>query len=146
MVAFRVRGPTRQLSLFPARRKKPVPAPEFSVHCVIADVARRWITPGWEWTHLPFGEYRPPKTAGKLKRMGVRPGWPDFLFVSPEGRHHYLEIKREGGVKSGDQERLAQFFLTAGVPYLLSSKVDEMVATLRLWGAILPQARMVIDA
>ena len=34
--------------------------------------------PRWRYTHLPFGELRAPATTGRLKAMGVKPGWPDF--------------------------------------------------------------------
>jgi hypothetical protein len=33
-------------------------------------------------------------TAGKLKAMGLQPGWPDILLVNPSGRLHALELKR----------------------------------------------------
>ena len=33
---------------------------------------------------------------GKLKRMGVKPGWPDFIFVGPRQRMFFLELKRRG--------------------------------------------------
>jgi uncharacterized protein (DUF58 family) len=60
----------------------------------IADSLARGAAPGWIWTHFPAGEKRSEKTAALLKRMGVKPGFSDFLLISPNGRHHWLEIKR----------------------------------------------------
>jgi hypothetical protein len=56
-------------------------AKEFSIHCAIADVVRRWCRPDWVWTHLPFGEHRSAITGARLKRMGVNRGWL-ILFLS----------------------------------------------------------------
>ena len=37
--------------------------------------------------------------------MGVRPGVFDFLLIGPDGRHHWLELKRGGAPLSAAQER-----------------------------------------
>jgi hypothetical protein len=42
--------------------------------------------PGWQWTHLPFGEKRSAVTGARLKRMGTKRGWPDFILLSPAAR------------------------------------------------------------
>lgn len=131
----------RQLALFPDRKKYHPPVPEFAKHCVIADACRMWISPGWKWTHLPFGEYRLPSTAGKLKRMGVMPGWPDFVFVNGVGLHHYVELKREGGRLNPAQVELQGFLEGAGCPYLLSPNVRDILNTLQGWGALVAHAR-----
>ena len=36
------------------------------------------------WTHIPSGELRDKVTAAKLQGMGVKPGWPDLLFMRPD--------------------------------------------------------------
>jgi hypothetical protein len=86
----------RQLSLFGSKRQrgKAPPTPlEFALHCSIADVLRRWIMPGWKFTHVPAGEARPAvinkqgkrvSPAGeRLKRMGLSEGWPDLMLLPP---------------------------------------------------------------
>lgn len=136
-----VRISKSQLALFPVRKKHHPTPTEFAKQCVVADVCRLWISPGWKWTHLPFGEYRLPSTAGKLKRMGVMPGWPDFVFVNPVGLHHYVEMKRDREVVKGGQDEMKEFLEGAGCPYLLSKSVDEILATLSVWGALRPDAK-----
>ena len=136
------RTTAKQLGLFPGGSRAPLKAIlEFPKQCVIADICRLWITPGWKWTALPFGEYRTAATAGRLKRMGVMPGWPDLMFVSPTGVHHYVELKRAGGVLNPAQKEMRDFFVSAGVPYLKSSRVDEVLATLQAWGALRKDVR-----
>jgi hypothetical protein len=137
-----LRKPPQQMALFP-RLARPKPALEFVKHVFLADLIRQFVNPGWEWTHLPFGEYRPKKTAGRLKRMGVRGGWPDFLFVSPDGQFYLLELKRtNGSVVSDDQKRLRNFFIAVGVPYLLTADIPEAVARLKAWGVLRPTVRL----
>jgi hypothetical protein len=138
---LRLRKAPQQLALFPGRKKSNPSVLEFPKQCVIADACRLFISPGWKWTHLPFGEYRTPSTADRLKRMGVMPGWPDLLFVAPWGLHHYVELKRIGGRLNAAQAEMRRFFHTAGVPYLLSADVGEVLHTLQFWGALRSDAR-----
>jgi hypothetical protein len=48
--------------------------------------------------HIPNGERRSPKDGAKLKRMGVRPGIPDWCLPVARGSFHglYIEMKRLG--------------------------------------------------
>lgn len=73
--------------------------------------------------------------------MGVMPGWPDLLFVNPGGLHHYIELKREGGVLNDAQIEMRRFLKAAGCPYLLSMDVGEILHTLQFWGALRQDAR-----
>ena len=141
MALARLRSLPGQLTLFPQKGKRGRSAPEFAKHCVIVDIIRLWIAPGWKWTHLPFGEYRTPRTAAKLKRMGVMPGWPDFVFVNRRGLHHYVELKRDREVGNPAQEELRDFLTAGGVPYIISSSVDTVLGRLRQWGVLRPEAR-----
>ena len=47
-------------------------------------IAARLDQAGVVWCHVPNGEKRDKRTAGKLKKMGVKPGVPDILiFTEP---------------------------------------------------------------
>jgi hypothetical protein len=55
----------RQLHLFKSRKQRgcaPPAASEYQLHCAVADMIRRWIMPGWKWSHFPAGEERPSQT------------------------------------------------------------------------------------
>ncbi len=69
---------------------------EFQMHCTVADFMRRFGDPGWLWTHFPAGELRHPLIGAKLQKMGTKPGWADFLLVSPRGQLHTMELSRKG--------------------------------------------------
>src|SRR5262249_51151876 len=124
----------RQLSLFKGKRQRGVKLPpplEFHIHATLADFVRRWLHPHWKATHLPFGEKRSIVTAARLKRMGVTPGWPDFVFVGPNPAVFWLELKRKGSGRLSDgQAEIAAHLIACGFGYLCTDSLDDAVATL----------------
>lgn len=128
----------RQLSLFMGRTrraKEPLPL-EFETQCAIADALRRGCAPGWVWSHFPSGENRSAATGGRLKRMGLQKGWPDLLLISPEGRHHWIELKRGKAPLTDEQEAFRDNARAVGVPWALARSFDEAIAQLSSWGAL----------
>lgn len=137
---------TGQLSLFKGKRQrgvKPPPALEFATCCLLADTIDRWIMPQWRWTHLPFGEHRDHKvnpktgkryspTGQRLKRLGTKTGWPDYIFVGPNRSVFWLEFKRAGGRGrlSTDQIDIGAHVVACGFSYLCTSSYDDAVRTL----------------
>lgn len=119
-----------------ARKARRVPPKEISLHMTVADLLRRLARPEWAWTHFPAGEKRDVRTASKLKRMGVKPGWPDFLLVGPDGRMHGLELKREGEGLSDTQEDFRLWCVARGVPYAIAYTMAEALVVLEAWGCI----------
>ena len=111
-------------------------ATEFRTHCAIAGSLRMGAHPGWLWTHFPAGEKRDPAAGARLKRMGLKPGWADFLLVDPNGRHHWLELKRGRAPLTEAQHAFAVAMLERGVPYKAARSFEEAIAQLREWGAI----------
>jgi hypothetical protein len=133
-----VQATARQLHLFKTRRQRCTtpPAPtEFQLHCAVADVVRRWIMPGWVYTHIASGERRDMVTAARLKRMGVMPGFPDLLFIGP-GRVCWIELKAKRGRLSEAQAAVASHLVAAGHGYLCSDSFDDIIATLKDWGIV----------
>jgi hypothetical protein len=142
----------RQLHLFKGKRQRGVkpPAPkEFASHVVIADMLRRWCVPGWIWTHFPAGEDRGHVTvmrkgkpvtfspaASRLKRMGLRPGFPDFLFFSKTRACAFLELKRKGETTSDDQDEVIAFMRDAGHAVLTTDSVPHAVTFLKAIGVL----------
>jgi hypothetical protein len=69
----------RQLHLFRGRKQcgiAPPVASEYQLHCAVADTVRRWIMPGWIYTHIASGEKRDAVTAAWLKRMELHQAFP----------------------------------------------------------------------
>jgi|SRR5262245_45606472 len=133
---------SRQLHLFKGSRQRGTAAPpptEFSLHVLIADTLRRWIVPGWLFTHMPMGELRQPITAARLKRMGVTPGWPDFLLLAPHrGGAHWLELKRpgSGGRLTDEQAEFGYWCGANGYPHAIVTTYPEALDVLKRWGAV----------
>jgi hypothetical protein len=116
--------------------RKP-PIAELSIHMAVADVLR-WAKPerrGWEWTHLPMGEKRDPETAGKLERMGVRPGWPDFIFIGATG-FYFLELKSKTGELSDHQQAFFAAMRARGIECRVARSYDEAIRILAGWGMV----------
>jgi hypothetical protein len=133
----------RQLHLFKSRRQRGTklpPAPEFSLHCMVADDLRRWAMPGWVFTHFPAGERRDEVTGARLKRMGLMRGLPDFMLFppkeAPEPRTHFLELKRRGGKLSEHQAGFQLWCMLNGYPFAAADNYDAAVAILKQWGAL----------
>lgn len=130
----------RQLDLLKHLRRqrgtKPPPAPEFRTHCAVADAMRIGIAPGWIFTHFPAGEKRDAGAAARLKRMGLKPGFPDFLLISPAGVHHWLELKRGSAALTDAQKAFQLAMNERGVPCAVARSFNEAIEILTSWGAI----------
>jgi hypothetical protein len=128
-----------QLHLFGGKRQRgcAVPAPsEYQLHCAVVDTVRRWIMPGWIYTHPASGEKRDAVTAARLKRMGVTPGFPDLAFFGPRGEVCWVELKAKRGRLSEVQGDVASHLIAAGHGYLCSSDYRDIIETLRGWGIL----------
>ena len=90
--------------------------------------------------HVPNGSFLAGDLAARmrqsaaLKADGVMPGWPDLLCVNRRGDLGLIEVKREGGVVSADQERVTALLVAHGVPVAFVCTIDEALAAVRAWG------------
>jgi VRR-NUC domain len=127
---------TSHIDLFTRRARKPPPAPEFSLHVMVADVLERWASPGWRFTHFPAGELRNKVTAARLKRMGTKPGWPDLILLSPMSLTYFLELKRCGERLSDNQAEFADWCAAHGYPFACCDDFSAALVVLKNWGAV----------
>lgn len=119
--------------------------PEFRLQVAVADQIRLRIMPGVCWSALPFGELRTKKTAARLKRMGVMPGWPDFMFLV-EGLAIGLELKTEKdalydtrrGYLSPEQKAVQVAWEAGGGKYILGRGFQPTLDALEINGIIRP--------
>jgi hypothetical protein len=104
---------------------------------LVRDLIEPYLRRDWRYTHVPSGELRDDATAGKLKGMGVKPGFFDLLFLSPEGRYFWLELKRVPTKRlKGDQLRFQQWLDQHSLPYAVAWTTDQAYAALERWGAL----------
>jgi len=62
------------------------------------------------WCHVPNGELRHPRTAARLKRLGVKAGVPDILIFTPVPRYPAargvaIELKRANVRRASEAQR-----------------------------------------
>jgi hypothetical protein len=134
----------RQLHLFRSKRQRGIrvdySSSEFKMHCAVADTLKRWATPNWIFSHFPAGEKRTAATGARLKKMGVQAGWPDLVFLAPQGhpiqRPMFLELKRRGGKLTEAQAGFAAWCVANGCPHAVAYSYDEAVAALKRWGVL----------
>lgn len=100
----------------------------------VAKLLREHCLPDWEWTHFPSGEHRNMRTATKLKQMGLKRGWADFVFLPPGGIAHFLELKRVGEGLTVDQEDFRLRAITRGNPYVVAWTMDQVLIAFGAWG------------
>jgi len=102
----------------------------------VAKVLREHCLPDWQWTHIASGELRDVRTATKLKRMGVRRGWPDFVLVPPTGQMHCLELKREGEQLTDDQQAFQLWCIRNNVPHSVCRTMKEVLYLFENWNCV----------
>lgn len=99
----------------------------------------RWaVRPDVLWRHIPNGEHRDPRTAAKLKAMGVLPGSADLEFHWCEGvegggkvrRLLHLELKIGNRKPTDSQVGFALAVRLMGDEYHVARSVDEAIAIL----------------
>ena len=116
------------------------PPKEFELQIAIMGQFRWRRAPGWKGFHTANGEKRDKRTGAKLKAMGVEPGIPDLVFIAPDGRAHFLEVKRKGErvVKGSPQDFFRAHAELFGWPWAWADDLDEALRILEGWRALLP--------
>lgn len=133
-----------QRDLFTKRKaRKLPPAYEFAVHCMVADVLRLSVSPGWLWFHVPNGEDRNEKTGAKLRRMGLRRGVSDFILIGPPaGLVHALELKRQGERPDYLQTVFLEAVAQAGGQAAYADTFEGAIEQLKDWGAVTTKLKL----
>jgi hypothetical protein len=115
-------------------RKAPVVRPrEITLHLDVARVLRDHCLPEWIWFHVPNGERRDVRTGARLKKMGVKPGVPDFLLISPHGSVRLLELKRPGESLSEPQEDFRIHCVKHGIAHAIAYDFSQALTALNAW-------------
>jgi hypothetical protein len=95
------------------------------------------LTAHRDLTYFRFAhrEQRSPIAAARLKRrMGVAAGIPDLVFVLPDGRAAFLQVKpRTGKSLSPEQIAFRDRCKTVGAPYAIARTVEEAERVLASW-------------
>jgi|SRR5215467_680847 len=127
-----------QLDLFTRRVRRSRDPYEIALHGLVVDTLTRWAQPGWMWSHFAAGERRDAKTGAKLKRLGLKSGWPDLLIFPPVPAHGpaFLELKRRGGRLSPAQQAFADWAHSYGYRHEVVADYASALVILKGWGVI----------
>lgn len=113
------------------------PPLENVLHRNVVGILRRYLRPEWKYTHIPNGEFRNIRTAVRLKAMGVERGWPDLIFLDPDGRARFIELKREGAKLTDDQKVFQSWCIAHGAPYIVADAIAQVITALLLWDCLI---------
>jgi VRR-NUC domain len=73
------------------------------------------------------------RRGARMKKRGVKPGWPDVLIIW-NFRPFFLELKSKVGVLSADQKRVHAEIFAAGGSVAVCRSVDEAILHLKKMG------------
>ena len=110
---------------------------EYALQVAVADFLSWALPDNILYTHLPMGGKRDKATAGKLKAMGVTPGWPDFEIIIPDGATIRIEMKTDKGVLSKPQEAFHERAKALGHPIYIARSVARVQEILEHHGITL---------
>jgi hypothetical protein len=119
----------------PRRERVPVPK-ESKLQADVALLLHDHLLPDWRATHFPAGEARDVITGARLKRFGLKRGWPDCQLLSPAGLYHGLELKRLGEGLGEDQKSFRAWARAHNVPYAVAWTMDEALEAFDRWGCL----------
>lgn len=80
--------------------------------------------------HVPNGGKRDAVTGAKLKREGVKAGFPDILLIKEGGSCALIEVKAGKGRLSEPQKEWSDWFGVRSVPYAVCRGVGDTEAFL----------------
>jgi hypothetical protein len=101
---------------------------------VFAHLRQRASRGAFFW-HPFAGGFRRPKEAAIYKGLGAIAGLPDVMVLR-DGRLYCLELKREGGRLSKDQERVLAALRDAGASATHAHGLDQALRVLEGWGVL----------
>jgi hypothetical protein len=88
-------------------RSAPRANPEHKLQVSVKQYLDVALPPQIEWTSSLAGAHLGLSQRAKAKASGLRPGFPDLMFILPDGLAYFIEMKAPGtGRLSDDQKRV----------------------------------------
>lgn len=106
---------------------------EFKLHCAIVELLNLSADPRVLWWHNASGEHRSAITGARLKRMGVKRGVPDLMFILADGCAALMEIKFGKGRMTPEQAAFRAGCEQKCVPYAVVRSIEEAIAVFQQW-------------
>ena len=120
------KSPTAPLNR-PKRRN-----PEEALQIQLVSILRL-MRPAPFFMHIPNGGRRSAVEGARFKAMGVLPGAPDLLFILPDGRAAFLELKAGKNKLTADQEAFQWACRERWVNYCVAYTLEEALEAVSIW-------------
>jgi hypothetical protein len=107
-----------------------------SIHIPVVAELRLWIKPEWRFFHCPNGVPWSAKMGAKQHAMGVLPGVPDLILMSPRSAgscEYFLEFKLPGKTLSEAQEDFRMWAICRGSPYVVAYSQSDAFRAFNEW-------------
>jgi hypothetical protein len=108
--------------------------PEDDLAISVKDFLDVALPPEIVWFHVPNGGKRNVREAARFKAMGVLAGVADDVFIMPDAKVGFIELK-VGSNTQEDSQKVFETNVTAlGCPYVVCRSVHDVQVTLEDWG------------
>ena len=94
------------------------------------------VKPNIVWFHVANQRNSKPYHGALLKRMGVKAGVPDLVFIAPGGLVYFMELKVKGSYASPEQKAFLESLKLLGCRGEIVYSVDEALLLLKMWGLL----------
>ena len=86
--------------------------------------------------HIPNGMYASAKIGARFVKLGMLPGAPDLLVITPDGRSHFMEVKTAGGYQREPQKAFQARCAVLHLNYAIVRSLRDAEEVLTAWGAL----------
>lgn len=98
----------------------------------VADFLDLSLPPPWRWSIFPAEGTGDVRRGAKLKRAGLKAGWPDIFLLHPAGEWRAIELKIKNGRLSPEQVDFISYWAPARCN--VSRSLSEIEDALSAWG------------
>lgn len=116
-------------------KKKPERREEKSQSKLLAELTFAML-PDVHVYAVPNGGYRSKTEAVRMKSAGVKRGIADLVFVAPEWKTYWLEMKDGQRPLRDEQIGFGAICKRSGHPWRVARSVEEAMAVVREWGLL----------
>ena len=107
---------------------------EDALQMTIVEMLHKFAAPDLVWFHVPNAP-RSAATGARLKRMGMRAGVSDLVFIK-DGKPRFLELKWGKGRTSAEQDVFMADAKRAGAECALARTPEYAASILHEWGEL----------
>lgn len=113
-------------------------SPEHRLQVALMDYLQLAGRKDLHWTAIPNQSNRHIANAAKMKAEGLKAGTPDVVFLLPEGKVAWLELKAAKGVLSEGQKAFRDKARALGHLWGMAKDIEQAVVLVSSWDVLRP--------